>query len=422
MKTNLPVRVLLILLCLVLGASGCSIIAPERETITLRIAYREQDVNLQPLLDAYMRDNSFIKIEVIEGNAGSGAVEGALAEKKLDIIRDDRDALEYAASGQLLPLEDMLLSDDWKGIRSDFVPGTWEGLQIEGRQWGVPASADVFVVYINMDTAAALGVETPSLTWTVDDFLTLANALNAPEGTEANPGQHTWGFCTDSQDYDPVLFVYLLGGTLVDDVNKPTQPTLDAPATVEAVKWYADLINLYKIAPSNAVMSALFSRGASEAAVRGFCGMWLDMYSDRGGPANNQWTFNWRMQPLPAGKAQLRFGDEQGYYITAGSEHPEEALKLIRYLTDHWEAAGRGLPPRQSIASSAEYAREVGEDVVAAGISNIDSLIILPAQAGPIFMRLGELFLNAVAQVLAGADPEDALYQAQQELLPIFAE
>jgi len=421
-KNTLAFRVLLVFLCLAVATSGCSIIAPQREKITLRIAYRKSDVDLQPLLDQYMRDNPFVAIEVVEGNAGSSAVNNALAEKNLDIIRDDRDALQYVASGQLLPLEDMLLGDEWRDIKADFVSGTWEGLQIEGRQWGVPAAIDVFVMYLNMDILNSLGLSTPPLNWTLDDFLVLANALNQPEGTEANPGQHTWGFCTNTYDWDPVLFVYLLGGTLVDDVNKPTKPTLDNPATVEAVKWYADLINLYKIATSSKVMSALFSHGASEDATRGFCGMWLGMYSAHGGDPNYRWTFNWRMQPLPAGKSSLRFGDEAGYFVTADSKHPDEALKLIHYLTGRWEAAGKNLPPRKSVAASPDYIEDVGENVASAGISNIDALIILPAQAGPTLMQLGDVFLKAVAQVLDGDDPEEALYQAQQQLLPLFVE
>jgi len=422
MKTAILIRITLILLCLAVIASGCTILAPQREAITLRIAYRKSDVDLQPLLDQYTRENPFITIEVVEGNAGSSAVNNALAAKQLDIIRDNRGALQYIASGQLLPLEDMLLGDEWQRIRSDFVAGTWEGLQIEGRQWGVPASVDIFVVYMNMDIVKSLGLDAPPLSWTMDDFLMMANSLNQPEGTEANPGQHTWGFCTNTQDYDPVLFVYLLGGTLVDDPNKPTLPTLDDPATVEAVKWYADLINLYQVAPSNKVMNALFSGGASEAARRGFCGMWLEMFSDHGGDPNYKWNFNWRMQPMPAGKTNLRFGDEDGYFVAADSEHPDEALKLINYLTGRWEAAGRGIPPRKSVANNDGYVTEVGENVAAAGLNNIDALIILPIQAAPAFMQLGEQFLNAVAQVLAGEDPEEALYQAQQKLLPIFTE
>lgn len=420
MKTPLRVRVSLLLISLLMAISGCSIIAPQREVITLRIAYQGQDVSLQPLLDAYMRDNPAIKIEVVEGNSGSSAVKNALTEKKLDIIRGDRSALQYVGSGQLLPLEEMIQGDDWKEIYDDFVPGAWEGMQIEGRQWGVPASIDVFVVYINMDTLTSLNLKAPALSWSLDDFLMLAEALNQPEGTKENPDKYTWGFCTDSQSEEVVLFVYLMGGTLLDDFNKPTRSTLDDPATVEAVKWYADMVNVYKIAPSSAVLNALFSDGTNEAAMRGFCGMWLGFYSTRGGLASNKWTINWGMRPMPTGQSQVRFGNEEGYFIAANSTHPEEALQLVRYLTDHWESSGRGIPPRKSVSANPRYAREVGEDVAAAGISNIENLIILPAQASPTFMALGELFLGAVGQVLAGRDPEEALYEAQQKLLPLF--
>jgi ABC-type glycerol-3-phosphate transport system substrate-binding protein len=421
MKQNILIRIIMLTLCLVVVTTGCSIFSPRAEPITLRIAFRKGQVDLQPLLDAYTRANPYIKIEVVEGNSGSAVVNNAIGAKKLDIIRDDRDALQYAVAGQLLSLEEMIQASEWSKIRSDYFKGAWEGLQIEGRQWGIPASIDVFVAYINKDSMTALGLETPSLKWTLDDFLMLANALNKPQGTDASAGQRMWGFCTDTQNYDPVLFVYLMGGTLIDDINKPTKPTLDAPATIAAVKWYADLITNYKIAPSNSVMHALFSRGATEAAARGFCGIWLDMFSARGGPSNAKWAFNWRLQPLPADRARFRFGDEEGYYIVRTSEHPQEALALIRYLSDQWQASGNKLPARTSLATNPRYVREVGEDVAAAGIADIDTLIILPAQAGPVFQQLGEVFLAAVNQVVDGkADPADALFKAQKKLEPLF--
>jgi ABC-type glycerol-3-phosphate transport system substrate-binding protein len=150
--------------------------------------------------------------------------------------------------------------------------------------------------------------------------------------------------------------------------------------------------------------------------------MWLDMFSARGGPANAKWSFNWRMQPLPSDRARFRFGDEEGYFIVRTSGHPQEALALIRYLSDQWQASGTKLPARKSLATNSRYVREVGEDVAAAGIADIDTLIILPAQAGPIFQQLGEVFLAAVNQVIEGkADPEDVLYKAQKQLEPLFA-
>jgi ABC-type glycerol-3-phosphate transport system substrate-binding protein len=421
MKPTLLVRIIMLTICLVLVASGCSIIAPQTQNITLRIAFRKTDVDLQPLLDAYTRANPYIKIETVEGNSGSGAVNSAIQAKTLDIIRDDRGALQYAASGQLLPLEEMVHGTEWSKIRSDYFKGAWEGLQIEGRQWGVPASIDVFVTYVNMDALTALGLESPPLTWKLDDFLMLANSLNQPQGTTANSGQRMWGFCTDTQNYDPVLFVYLMGGTLIDDINKPTKPTLDSPETIAAVKWYADMITTYKVAPSDRVMRSLFSGGAHEAAVRGFCGIWLDMFSARGGPASNKWTFNWRLLPLPSDRARFRFGDEEGYYIVRTSEHPQEALALIRYLSDQWQASGPKLPARKSLATDTRYVREVGQDVAAAGIADIDTLIILPAQAGPVFQQLGEVFLAAINQIIESkGDPAAVLYKAQQQLLPLF--
>ena len=44
-------------------------------------------------------------------------------------------------------------------------------------------------------------------------------------------------------------------------------------------------------------------------------------------------------------------GDVDGYYIPANSQHQQEALKLIRYLSDQWQESGVRFPMRKSLAA-----------------------------------------------------------------------
>ncbi|NLV73686.1 MAG: extracellular solute-binding protein [Chloroflexi bacterium] len=418
MRIKLITRTILLMAALLIASSGCVLVnAPSSGPVTLRISFDKNHIDLTLLLDAYMRENPRIKIEVVDGNPNSAAVVGAMTENNLDIIYGNRNALRYMMEGKLLPLEDLLQDPVWAEARADFVPGSFEGLQIEGRQWGIPGNLDMFVVYINRDTMDLLGLETPPLNWTLDDFLILANNLNQPD---AAPGERFWGLCTDAGNFDPMLFVYLMGGRLIDDINKPTTATFDDPKTIAAVQWYADAINIYKIAPSPGVMGALFRGGLNEASASGFCGTWLNAYSVRGGSKAHPWEFQWTMLPLPAGEQQIRFGDVEGYYVASESEHPEEALKLILYLTSRWESSGNMLPARRSVISSPGYVEAVGQQVAASGLNSLDSLVIIPILGGAAMGELADTFIFTVGQVVGGKDAGEALYDAQQRLIGLF--
>ncbi len=413
----------LLALCLLLTTTGCRLIMPPTpEPVVLRVAYREHTVALKPLLDAYQRENPEITIEVVElPRYGNAELNRALENDDVDVILSDRGILSHVRAGRLLPLQD-LLGEDWYGIYDDYYNGAWEGLQVQGAQYGIPAGLDTFALYLNLDATEALGLTPPEPDWTTFDLLSLAVNLNYPDGAPGSDLGPIYGFCTAWDDYDPIVFTYLLGGRIADDVNTPSEPTLDEMATIEAVKWYTDLFTTYQVAPKRQVISAFFPQGIQQAAAEGSCGVWTGWFSDRGGMDTPElWPMTWLMLPMPADRTPITLADVEGYYVAASCEYPLEALALIRELADHPEASGQKLPPRRSLVMDERYALEVGQDVATVASQFPSEMVILPTEISPSLEKVGMAFLGAIQQIIEhGVDPESALVAAQDQVRYAF--
>jgi len=422
-----------LLVLLPLLASSCRprpAYAPTREPVTLRFAYRRQGesrnaqaaAEIQPLIDQFHEKYPWITVEPKEMEWESAQLDLAIKDGTIDIFQSDTEALAYARQGFLKPLDDIQLGD-WASIRSDYLKGAWDALSVQGQQWGIPASLDVLVIYVNADQAKDLNISLPGTNWSLFEFMELVTKMNYPEGLPSNESGRLFGFCSTPESMDPVIFVYLHGGKIVDDLNSPSEVTLNDPLTVEAVEWYCDLFTRHNVAPDPKVIKTTFRRGGIyEAALRGACGVWLGWYSNRTGlDMRYKWQFNCKMLPLPRDKAEISLGEVEGYFITSGCTHPAEALKLCRFLSDRWEAAEQRLPPRQSLIETDEYEQAVGKDVVAVARTLSENLIVIPSESMPALEDVGEELIKAITHIIAqDLEPADVLAESQQKLYGTF--
>lgn len=413
----------LVLLFILPLTSSCGLkLTPTPEPVVLRFAYRQNTAAMKPLLEAFQAKYPWITVEAVEAQRWGGQLQSMVENARVDIFREDSSAVRFATQGLIQPLEDLML-DQWGSIRDDYYKGAWESLSFNGQQWGVPAGLDIYVAYINADQLKALNLAAPPPNWNLMDFVELAVKMNYPQGLPTQEGTNLIGFCTTVESADPLIFVYLHGGRIVDDIANPSRATLDDPLTIEAVQWYSDLFNRHGVAPDPKMVQERFSRGGVyEAAVRGFCGIWLGWYSDRGGlNTPYKWDFSWKMLPLPRDRGDFSYGDVEGYFITKNCKHPVEAAKLLRFLSDYAEAAGQKLPPRRSLVNSESYKRAVGEDVAAIGRESVDHLVLLPYSQLTLLERLGPIIFTALNQIIVqGLDAAGVLAEAQSQCKAIF--
>ena len=290
-----------------------------------------------------------VTVEIVDLDRAGWALDLFLDGQRADVFLWDSGALWFRDRLAAIEGADLELWDD---IREDYSPGAWEAFRAGGVQWGIPAGLDPFVVYINLDRIRELKVPVPQPDWSVHELVALASQLNYPEGLPSASSDRLFGFCTSYRyAIDPLAFIYDHGGGLVDDIYEPTIPTLDDPVTVEAVQWYTDVYTEYKVTPDPDVMGSAFATlDYHDVIYQGACGVWLGLLSERGGTWPVKWACSWKMLPVPMQGSELALGGFQGYFVTKECARPWEAFQLVRFLSDHWEAALPYHPPRASLS------------------------------------------------------------------------
>ncbi len=420
MKKLVALTAALLLGAVLLSACGQGMLRMGPEPVTLRFAYRANTMDVESLLAEFRDAHPHITVEAVEVDRWGDAMRQQVTQGQIDLFRDSREALVYAGQDQIRPLDPVQLAD-WDDVRDDYFRGAWESLAIGGQQWGIPAGMDTMALYANMDQVRALGLTlpTPDQRWGPFEFLEMANALNFPEGLPHDPASRLFGFCTEPYDLDPFVFVYLWGGRIVDDLNAPQRVTLDQIETIEAVRWYSDLFTRYQVSPAPATVSEMFRQGGiREAQTTGHCGLWLGLYSNRGGlDTPFRWSSAWEMLPVPRQAGDFDLADVHGYFVTQSSAHPQEALLLAHFMTERWQSAGAQLPARKSQVADPAYAYTVGERVADQARSLGDDVIIIPVEFSPQLATVGEAVLQTINQAITqGHDVEPLLIEAQERL------
>lgn len=234
---------------------------------------------------------------------------------------------------------------------TDFFPQIIDRFTVGGKLYAVPRDTAPFAcVYYNKKLFDEAGVPYPADNWTLDDMLEKAKALTKhdKDGSVIQYGFYAWAWQN---------FVYAFGGSLVDDVKKPTRCTLDSPESIKGLQFYADLINKYKVQPSAITMSNL-AMGVQGMFMTGRLAMFSSGIWETPG-LRKITDFDWDVAMFPRGPSGIRgFGTGgSGYCILKESAHPKEAFAVIKALAgkgaqEAMAQAGLVQPAMKSIAES----------------------------------------------------------------------
>ena len=319
--------------------------------------------------------------------------------------------------------------DAGQALQADGLPGpVLDLLRWQGSVYGLPVEVDPWVLFYNRDLFDAAGVSYPSAGWRWDEFLTTARALGASQAVR---------FPFGSSGVQVTPFVYQNGGALVDNPLTPRAATLLDPATVEAVRWYANLALTEGVMPTPADLTGYATEvGRRQTIVRagtetetavaqaqadleqaiasGEVAMWLGQLSGRGGRWE-RWDFAWGLVPLPAGHQAATIASAQACFVTAHSKHPEQAWQWMETLTRQPPLHG-GLPARRSAAEGDAARAQLGQevDVVLDDLLlALDTGAVLPETLN---WQAARWLGGPLLALLAGEQTvEDALAAAQQQ-------
>ena len=420
-KMKSPGFLCLVALSLLLFNTSCNNVAitPEPEPVEISFSFvlandRTNDVAYyESLVAQFNARYPYITVDVDPVNR-----DPLLQYSEADIFLLDSDEYrDFKERGSILAL-DSFIEQDKSFDQSDFFPGAMNTASDEGQTWAIPAGVDPFVMFYNKDLFDQNGVDYPDFEWTWDDFLNAAIAISDPDAGKYGYGPAAFGL--NSGNMDSWFFIYQHGGRIPDDIQNPTRVIFDDPLTIEALEWYADLFHVHHAAPIAEQTLGSFG-GAIEYSIYngifdGHVGQWIGTLSGRGGQFYyfSEWPFRWGMVTLPRGAQPFSYAFGDFFAISSQTDNPEAAWKWLAFLTE--QVPLRLMPARMSVAESAIYKEQVGEEIAAFALDAMDGAAFPRRRSSDEYLNQLDLFWDAVGKIInEGLTPSEAMSWAERE-------
>ena len=307
--------------------------------------------------------------------------------------------MTYASNGALAELTDV--------TAETYKPSLLEAFQVDGTQYGLPASFSNVVLFYNADLFEAAGVEVPTADWTWADEKAAAEQL-----TDTTAG--VWG------DYQPVSFhefykaLAQAGGEFFN--ADKTEATFASPEGVKAATWLVGKAGTSMPTEADGAGTPDFD---SALFLDGKLAMWhtgIWMFS-----AMAEAPFAWdvAVEPGDTQKASAMFTN--GVAVSASSDVTEAAQRWVEFLTgsettvqtrlaSSWE-----LPPVADESLLASYLEVTPPQNRQAVFDSLDAVVLPPVIESQQEMQdiVGEELSNAAA---GRKTVEQALADAQERV------
>ena len=248
----------------------------------------------------------------------------------------------YANAGLLEDLSDSDLANE------NFFPKAIEAMEYKGKIYAIPRDVSNLVVYYNKDLFDSKNVRYPDKNTTFQEFLEIAKKITSPQE----------GIFGVSFEEEPLFYLpYLMsegGGILSDDL---LTNILNSEESLRGINFYADLRTKHHVAPTksesaSATMAQMFLQGKIGMHISG---RWLvPKYRETA-------EFDWDVTQFPKGtKGSIVPLDASGWAISSKSNHKDEAIRLIKYLSskeslENFSSSGLVVPARIDAANSKNF-------------------------------------------------------------------
>lgn len=232
----------------------------------------------------------------------------------------------------------------------------------EGPLYGLPKDFTTAVFYVNLDLFEQAGVPVPYNGWTWDEFEVAMRKIRDLTGKPGFENRQIYGATFQIWADTIRHFLWTFGGDFfgTHDDGSPDfrNVTLDSPESLEALEF---IHRVCRVDQTVYYPSGIAREGGQEffngnIGAIGPIGRWVTpRYSDIT-------AFRWDIVPVPYKSKEHQSSQ---IYLTAWSmsadtEHPEEAFKLMKFLCGGEGAIlqsreGLAIPPQQSVANSPDF-------------------------------------------------------------------
>jgi multiple sugar transport system substrate-binding protein len=233
--------------------------------------------------------------------------------------------------------------------------------------------------------------------------------LKVAQATTSGSGDSkVYGFSIPTYTFAYMPWIYSNGGsTASEDLS---EPTLDDPATVDAIQFIADLVFKEQVAPNptGGDPTSLFLAGkvAMTAA-----------------PANLAATlaqnpdFKYDVLPMPTNQTNTNVFGAAGFAMYSGSKNKDLAWELLKELASQktqeaWAESGTSNPTTLTAQQSEAFSASKPHPELF--YNQIDHA--KPVAAPTFFSSLDAAFQKAMTEVYAGGDVGEALGKANDEV------
>jgi len=244
----------------------------------------------------------------------------------LDLLRIDVTELAaYAAEGALVDLDPYFAADpSWD--ENEYFPVVLDALRDpRGHLLGLPSTFTPYVMYVNLDRLAELGLARPERGWTWDDFLALARRATTDDDGDGRTDRYGISLTQWLQAVCP--WIWQAGGELLDD--KGERARMNEPEFVLAMRFLHSLLHEEKVASFDASFANQLTQGlfqAGRALFYGPVGYW-ETYRFR-----SIERFRWDVVPLPRGKRAATSVAMTVYVVPRTAREPALAYEFLRRL------------------------------------------------------------------------------------------
>jgi multiple sugar transport system substrate-binding protein len=228
----------------------------------------------------------------------------------------------YAADGVLENLQPWIEKSGYD--LSDYWPALLESAMYEGDVYGLPRDISVDVLYYNKDIFDAVGVAYPDDTWTWDDLLAAAQKLTVVEDS----GRVTrYALGMEGGKYQD--WIGQNRGSILDDMRNPTKCTLTEPAAMQAVKFFADMMD-----NNYAMRDANLSQAGGDAAVFQSGEVAMIIQNSSRVSAFNAANMNYDVAvlPIPQGGQRSNAAGGAAWVMSSASTKKDAAWTFLSWL------------------------------------------------------------------------------------------
>lgn len=235
----------------------------------------------------------------------------------------------------------------------DYFTAPVELFQFNDGMWALPRDCNTIGIYYNKTLFEENGVPLPTVDWTWDEFLSAAKTLTIDKNNDGRKDSFGYLASFESMEVHWISWVWQNGGQVLN--AEKTECVLDQPESMEAMKWFGDLVNEHKVSPDTAQASTfgsnMFLTGRLAMSSEGSWMMRAFKQAE---------GFEWAVVPLPKGKTSVAPVNGLGNAMYAKSKHKEAAWKLIAFLSSetyqkNLAQSGTSIPAMKSIAYSDDY-------------------------------------------------------------------